>query len=331
MPLLTIAIPTFNRRRVLELQLNELLKLNSEDVEILVSDNNSDDGTREFLESLDSQLPRLRKIRNESNLGFDGNLKSLYQAAHGDFVWFLSDDDLANHTEIKVIMDALINNPEIGLLGLIFNRSNSLTLKTRMVSYTNSGKWISLPVGTSFSSKGSGVVRTAIGTLVSQVSSCIVAKVDDLNLNFNGGGIAHSLISHLVLERKEMALFIDSNVVTLGVKEDISNWFMESCLNGVRVAYDSLTGILGEENCNLVADSTQVLGLKIAFWSFGNGSDKFNVEILRQFNLPRKKQFLYSYIFWYTLANLASQLKILPYLLWKLRLIYLKLKFKLKV
>jgi glycosyltransferase involved in cell wall biosynthesis len=331
MPILTIAIPTFNRKKALELQLNELLKLKFEDIEILVSDNDSNDGTRQLLQSLNSELPLLNKIRNETNLGFDGNIKCLYKAASGKFVWFLSDDDLVKYEEVGPILNALINNPSIGLLGLIFNGSNSQTLNTRMVSYAASGERVRIPVGLAFSSKKSQVVQTTIGTLVSQISSCIVAKVDNLNLNFNGGGIAHTLITHLVLNHKENVLFINSNAVNLGAKEDISNWFMESCLDGVGMAYASLHKELGLENCHLVADATKILGLKIAFWSFGNDSAKFNLKLLREFEPPHARKLLIPYTMWFVLANLASRFSFFSELLFNIRIIYLKLKFKLNV
>ncbi|MBA3028633.1 MAG: glycosyltransferase family 2 protein [Desulfobacteraceae bacterium] len=72
---LTISIPTFNRLELLKktLQSIEPLKNNS-DIELLVTDNNSDDGTWERLCRKKDDYGLCIK-RNIMNLGIEGNIR----------------------------------------------------------------------------------------------------------------------------------------------------------------------------------------------------------------------------------------------------------------
>ena len=97
-PLLTIAIPTFNRAAYLELCLRQFLPdidlLDDGSVEILVSDNCSTDHTVATVEAIRQQGLNVRSIRNEQNIGSDANIAQCFNAAHGSYVQILGDDDL---------------------------------------------------------------------------------------------------------------------------------------------------------------------------------------------------------------------------------------------
>ena len=51
-PLLSIAIPTFNRGETLYKNVNRILENNSTDFEIVISDNNSNDNTYDLISSI---------------------------------------------------------------------------------------------------------------------------------------------------------------------------------------------------------------------------------------------------------------------------------------
>ena len=92
-PLLTFAIPTYNRARSLERLLAILrTELEGEDrVELLVSDNASSDGTPDVVQSFPGSI---RYIRNPENLGADRNIQQCVESASGKYVWVFSDDDI---------------------------------------------------------------------------------------------------------------------------------------------------------------------------------------------------------------------------------------------
>lgn len=95
-PLLTLAIPTYNRRDCLS-QLLELLMPQLEHeprVELIISDNASPDDTPSIVERFQRRGLHLLYNRNEKNLGADGNFIRCYQQAKGEYVWIFGDDDI---------------------------------------------------------------------------------------------------------------------------------------------------------------------------------------------------------------------------------------------
>ena len=99
-PLLTIAIPTFNRAEQLKGLLDVLRPqlAGLREVEVFVSDNASPDHTAHVIaearEDFESCGARLRTHRHEVNLGSDANFAFCFRQAAGAFFWMCGDDDL---------------------------------------------------------------------------------------------------------------------------------------------------------------------------------------------------------------------------------------------
>lgn len=98
-PLLSIAIPTFNRsERIKILHANFLSKVgaNFESVvEIIVCDNSDYEQSENNRELLTNSNVSYKK--NKINLGFSGNVIRCLQEARGEFVWIISDDDKVDY------------------------------------------------------------------------------------------------------------------------------------------------------------------------------------------------------------------------------------------
>src|SRR5579859_1985788 len=95
-PLLTIAIPTYNRARYLRELLSVLFDqlIDEPRVELIVSDTASPDETPELVEEFQMRGLRIRSIRNEMNIGADGNFLQCFERARGKYVWIFGDDDV---------------------------------------------------------------------------------------------------------------------------------------------------------------------------------------------------------------------------------------------
>src|SRR4051812_2461826 len=95
-PLLTIAVPTYNRASNLRLLLENLApQLGDETrVELIISDNCSPDDTLSVVNEFISAGLACRYIRNEVNIGPDGNFLQCYDVAAGQYLWIFSDDDV---------------------------------------------------------------------------------------------------------------------------------------------------------------------------------------------------------------------------------------------
>lgn len=93
--LLSICIPTFNRKDYLDRLLANIEKqLDTyrlhDKVEVLVSDNCSEDATMSVVEKYNSFV---KYQRNEVNIGPDANFLSLFGLAQGEYIWLPGDDD----------------------------------------------------------------------------------------------------------------------------------------------------------------------------------------------------------------------------------------------
>lgn len=106
-PILTIAIPTFNRASSLEILLKQLEKELNDDVEVLVSDNNSQDDTERLMKSYIKKNPKILYNRNKANLEFNGNIRVLYEKSRTQYIWFICDDDTITPGAIKIIVKEL--------------------------------------------------------------------------------------------------------------------------------------------------------------------------------------------------------------------------------
>lgn len=113
---LSICIPTYNRKEKVLAQINRIFGSgildNNNQIELVVSDNCSDDNTYDELVSNFGKEKEIRLFRQETNLGLVGNLYFLFDIAQGDYIWFLSDDDPLNPESIKSLLSLMYSNPK---------------------------------------------------------------------------------------------------------------------------------------------------------------------------------------------------------------------------
>ena len=118
-PLLSICIPTFNREVFLKDCIESLKSSWSPDIEIVVSDNASTDGTIAMLEDYARQLP-LRWQQHPTNLGFDRNCAAVVSMARGRYCWLLGSDDCITEGALTKIMVRLRqHDPDIFHFGYV--------------------------------------------------------------------------------------------------------------------------------------------------------------------------------------------------------------------
>ncbi len=122
-PLLSICVPTFNRADRLRVALDALLPDTENcggQVEVLVSDNASDDNTRHVIEDF-SRRHSLRTFRNDTNLGPIRNTVQLAtEMASGEYIWILGDDDLVVPGAVPRVVEAIRTHPEFDAFYLNF-------------------------------------------------------------------------------------------------------------------------------------------------------------------------------------------------------------------
>ncbi|OMP95684.1 glycosyltransferase [Raoultella terrigena] len=92
-PLVTIYIPTYNRLNLLKRALESVVNQTYQNLEIIVVDDNSSDGTQEFLINMASKDKRVSYIFKENNSGACVSRNLAIDKASGLFITGLDDDD----------------------------------------------------------------------------------------------------------------------------------------------------------------------------------------------------------------------------------------------
>lgn len=122
-PILSICIPTWNRASILNMSLNSFEKqfqeIDSNDVEIFISDNCSNDDTGVVVQSYISRGLPITYSRNDQNIGAARNFRKCIENASGEYILLLGDDDLLKDGALKYILNQL-RNKEYGLV-FIYN------------------------------------------------------------------------------------------------------------------------------------------------------------------------------------------------------------------
>jgi glycosyltransferase involved in cell wall biosynthesis len=92
-PLVTVGIPTYNRRDSLLRAVESVLAQSHRPIDLVICDNASSDGTREACEDVASRHQKIRYIRQEHNVGPTANFNRVFAEAMGTYFMWLGDDD----------------------------------------------------------------------------------------------------------------------------------------------------------------------------------------------------------------------------------------------
>lgn len=111
-PLLSICVPTYNRRTLLQTTLESLRDQSLNDYELIVCDDCSPDDTWDYLQSL--HWPKLRVLRNERNLHLAGTMARLFSEARGEFMGMQHDHDLYSPHFAARMVELLRAHPDAG-------------------------------------------------------------------------------------------------------------------------------------------------------------------------------------------------------------------------
>ena len=120
-PKVTIAIPTYNRKAYLRQAIQSALDQSYPEVEVIVSDNCSDDGTVEVVAGIQDQ--RLVCLQQRKNLGMVGNWNACLERATGSFFLLLSDDDHLEKQAIEKLVGVVLESPEPEKVGIAYCRT----------------------------------------------------------------------------------------------------------------------------------------------------------------------------------------------------------------
>lgn len=142
--ILTVSIPTWNRASLLKDLLFELTAQISSfnlqrEIEILVSDNASEDDTKAVVELFQGKFSFIKYNRNPTNLGAKSNVLKSMELASSEFVMVLGDDDRVRKNVFPELLEILKTKKDLGVFIDISNAKikieNEFTLPELLKNY----------------------------------------------------------------------------------------------------------------------------------------------------------------------------------------------------
>lgn len=128
-PLVSVLIPTYNRKDLLKRALDSVLKQTYKNIEIYVTDNASTDGTFEFMQEVSNNDKRIIYSRRYKNIGALYNGSEAYNHLKGKYAVILCDDDyFVSSTFFENAVKAMEENENIVIVrGIVkcFNENNN--------------------------------------------------------------------------------------------------------------------------------------------------------------------------------------------------------------
>ena len=122
-PKISVIVLTYNNLKLNKLCTETLLsKTAYPNYELILVDNASVDGTRDWLKELDAQnVENVTVILNEDNLGFAGGNNVGIQAASGDYIVLLNNDTVPTRGWLTAMAKHLQNDSHLGMCGPVTN------------------------------------------------------------------------------------------------------------------------------------------------------------------------------------------------------------------
>lgn len=112
MPKVSICLVTYNRADVLSQTIDSILNQSYSDFELIISDDNSSDETRNVCEYYQQKDNRVRYYCNEHNFKMPGNLNAAISRATGEYIADLHDGDVYKPLLIEKWVHALDTFPD---------------------------------------------------------------------------------------------------------------------------------------------------------------------------------------------------------------------------
>lgn len=116
-PKLSVVLPTYNRRHLIEAAVRNVLAQDYANLELIVVDDGSSDGTAELLDSLCNSLGDARlRVLHIPNGGLPRALNKGFAHASGELLSWTSDDNAYRPGALKAMARELLLDPAVGMV-----------------------------------------------------------------------------------------------------------------------------------------------------------------------------------------------------------------------
>lgn len=111
--LFSVVIPTYNRLNYLRQCLASVLNQDYPNIEIIILDNHSTDGTQAYLEDIIQKHAHIKHVRYEKNIGGIKTYEKVPKYINGKYLLMLADDDCISATFCSNAVASFHKNPSV--------------------------------------------------------------------------------------------------------------------------------------------------------------------------------------------------------------------------
>ena len=145
----SVVIPSFNRLCYLKKSINSVLSQTYKIFEIIIIDNNSNDGTQEYIKSLENNKIKLIHTINHGSIAKSRNIG--IENAKGNWISFLDSDDYWHPDKLKIVAENIMKEkPDLvshdkyfidSRDEILINNNNNNNYKNKIIN-TNTLKYL---------------------------------------------------------------------------------------------------------------------------------------------------------------------------------------------
>jgi glycosyltransferase involved in cell wall biosynthesis len=114
-PRVSVGLPVYNGRLFVAEAIESILSQTFEDIELVISDNASTDGTAQICQQFASRDTRVRYYRSDQNRGAAWNHNRVFELSRGEYFKWHTDDDLCHPTFVEKCVKVLDREPGVVL------------------------------------------------------------------------------------------------------------------------------------------------------------------------------------------------------------------------
>jgi glycosyltransferase involved in cell wall biosynthesis len=111
-PRISVIIPSFNKVRFISKTLSSIFEQNYTNLEVIVQDGGSTDGTLEIIEKFAHKHPEVLKYESKIDKGQLDAINKGLRKATGDILTYINADDVYKPGALNSVAEAYIKNPE---------------------------------------------------------------------------------------------------------------------------------------------------------------------------------------------------------------------------
>jgi glycosyltransferase involved in cell wall biosynthesis len=115
-PAVSIGLPVYNGEEYICTAIESALAQSYNNIELIISDNNSTDKTEELCLAYAATDPRVKYFRQNKNIGPHGNFHFVATKAEGELFTWLAHDDILEPDFISEAVEYILPRPEVNLV-----------------------------------------------------------------------------------------------------------------------------------------------------------------------------------------------------------------------